>query len=78
MSRMGPFQFDGLVREKQFDLMVRSHIALPQKFKQDISELFQETLALGDYRGGLVFQTVKDFPVSPLEEIERSATSVKA
>lgn len=78
MSRMGPFQFDGLVREKQFDLMVRSHIALPQKFKQDITELFQEALTLGDYRGGLAFQKVKDFPVSPLEEIEKSATSVKA
>jgi len=78
MSRMGPFQFDGLVREKQFDLMVRSHIALPQKFKQDITELFQEALSLGDYRGGLIFQKVKDFPVSPLEEIEKSATSVKA
>ena len=78
MSRMGPFQFDGLVREKQFDLMVRSHIALPQKFKQDITELFHEALTLGDYRGGLVFQKVKDFPVSPLEEIEKSATSVSA
>jgi hypothetical protein len=78
MSRMGPFQFDGLVREKQFDLMVRSHIALPQKFKHDITELFHEALELGDYRGGLVFQKVKDFPVSPLEEIEKSATSVSA
>jgi hypothetical protein len=78
MSRMGPFQFDGLVREKQFDLMVRSHIALPQKFKSDITALFQEALTLGDYRGGLIFQKVKDFPVSPLEEIEKSATSVKA
>ena len=78
MSRMGPFQFDGLVREKQFDLMVRSHIALPQKFRHDITELFHEALELGDYRGGLVFQKVKDFPVSPLEEIEKSATSVSA
>jgi hypothetical protein len=78
MSRMGPFQFDGLVREKQFDLMVRSHIALPQKFKQDITELFHEALSLGDYRGGLVFQKVAAFPVSPLEEIEKSAMSVSA
>jgi hypothetical protein len=78
MSRMGPFQFDGLVREKQFDLMVRSHIALPPKFKHDITDLFHEALELGDYRGGLVFQKVKDFPVSPLEEIEKSATSVSA
>ena len=78
MSRMGPFQFDGLVREKQFDLMVRSHVALPQKLKHDITELFQEALSLGDYRGALVFQKVNAFPVSPLEEIEKSATSVRA
>ncbi|HEY1385948.1 MAG TPA: hypothetical protein VGF43_20145 [Dongiaceae bacterium] len=78
MSKMGPFQFDGLVREKQFDLMVRSHIALPPKFRQDLTELFQEALTLGDYRGGIVFQKVKDFPVSPLKEIEDSATRVSA
>lgn len=78
MSRMGPFQFDGLVREKQFDLMVRSRIALPPKFKQDITELFNEALTLGDYRGGLTFQKVREFPVSPLEEIEQSATRVSA
>ncbi len=78
MSRMGPFQFDGLVREKQFDLMVRSHVALPQKFRHDITELFQEALSLGDYRGALVFQKVHAFPVSPLEEIEKSAMSVSA
>jgi hypothetical protein len=28
-------------------------------------------LTLGDYRAGLVFQKVKEFPVSPLEEIEK-------
>ncbi|HET6620535.1 MAG TPA: hypothetical protein VFG64_11375 [Dongiaceae bacterium] len=78
MSRMGPFQFDGLVREKQFDLMVRSRIALPPKARLDMTELFQEALALGDYRGGIVFQKVKEFPVSPLEEIEKSATRVSA
>jgi hypothetical protein len=78
MSRMGPFQFDGLVREKQFDLMVRSRIALPPKFKQDVTELFQEALAIGEYRGGIVFQKVKEFPVSPLEEIEKSAMRVSA
>jgi len=78
MSRMGPFQFDGLVREKQFDLMVRSRIALPPKARLDMTALFQEALALGDYRGGIVFQKVKEFPVSPLEEVEKSATRVSA
>jgi hypothetical protein len=78
MSHMGPFQFDGLVREKHFDLMVRSQIALPAKFRHDITELFQEALLLGDYRGGLVFQKVREFPVSPLEDIEKSAMRVSA
>jgi len=78
MSKMGPFQFDGLVREKRFDLMVRSHIALGPKMREDIGALFQEALAIGDYAGNLQFQKVKEFPVSPLEEIEKSATRVSA
>ena len=56
MSRMGPFQFDGLVREKRFDLMVRSHVALSPKMRQDIGALFQEALELGEYKGNLVFR----------------------
>jgi hypothetical protein len=78
MSKMGPFQFDGLVREKRFDLMVRSHVALTPKMREDIGALFQEALTLGDYAGNLQFQKVKEFPVSPLEEIEKSATRVSA
>ncbi|HNB26529.1 MAG TPA: hypothetical protein PLR41_06210, partial [Alphaproteobacteria bacterium] len=78
MSKMGPFQFDGLVREKRFDLMVRSHVALGPKMREDIGALFQEALAIGDYTGTLQFQKVKEFPVSPLEEIEKSATRVSA
>lgn len=78
MSKMGPFQFDGLVREKRFDLMVRSHVALTAKMREDIGALFQEALAIGDYAGNLQFQKVKGFPVSPLEEIEKSATRVSA
>jgi hypothetical protein len=78
MSKMGPFQFDGLVREKRFDLMVRSHIALTSRMRHDIGTLFNEALELGSYKGNLVFQKVKEFPVSPLDEIEKSATRVSA
>lgn len=78
MSKMGPFQFDGLVREKRFDLMVRSHVALTPKMREDIGSLFQQALVIGDYTGNLVFQKVKDFPVSPLEEVKKSATLVSA
>jgi hypothetical protein len=78
MSKMGPFQFDGLVREKRFDLMVRSHVALTPRMRHDIGSLFSEALELGSYKGNLVFQKVKEFPVSPLDEIEKSATRVSA
>jgi hypothetical protein len=78
MSKMGPFQFDGLVREKRFDLMVRSHVALTPRMRHDIGTLFQEALELGSYKGNLVFQKMKEFPVSPLDEIEKSATRVSA
>ena len=78
MSKMGPFQFDGLVREQRFDLMVHSHVALSPKVRQDFGALFQDALELGAYKGSLVFQKVKEFPVSPLDEIEKSATRVSA
>lgn len=77
-SRLGPFQFDGLVREKRFDLMIRSRIPLDGEMKQQIAEIFDEAVELGGYNGSVMFQAVKEFPISPLDEIARSATNLSA
>ena len=78
LSRMGAFQFDGLVRERRFDLVVRSRIALTTTMRRDITALYQEAMELGRYNGDIVFQTVRDFPVAPLDDIARRATTISA
>jgi hypothetical protein len=77
-TRLGAFQFDGLVRKRRFDLVVRSRVAMPAEMKRDIGALFQEALELGQYKGEIGFQTVRDFPVAPLDDIARRATAVSA
>jgi hypothetical protein len=78
LSRLGAFQFDGLVREKRFDLVVRSRIALNKERRHDIGVLFRQALEIGRYRGDIAFQTVRDFPVAPLDSIARAETVVSA
>jgi hypothetical protein len=39
-SKLGPFQFDGLTRDKTIDLMVRTRDALAKDIRDDIREIF--------------------------------------
>jgi hypothetical protein len=69
MSALGALQLDGLVREKQFDLIFRSHIVMPEQMQRDLNKIFQDALDATGYRGGLFFQAASTFPVSPMAEI---------
>jgi len=69
LSQLGPFQLDGLVKTKRFDLMIRSKIEIPDGLKVEAINLFEEANAISGFSGGVRFQTVEEFPVSPLEEL---------
>jgi len=73
LSQLGQMQMDGFVKRQQsqmqFDLVVRSHTALPKEVEQDILEIYQSTGELTGYKGTIQFQTVKAFPVNPMEEL---------
>lgn len=69
MSALGALQFDGLLHQKTFDLMVRSHTELIERQRQDISRIFSRGLEAIGYRGQIGFQTVKEFPVSPFNDL---------
>lgn len=73
LSQMGELQMDGFVRKQEskveFDLFIRTHVPLHPQVQQDILNIYSQTGELTGYRGQLVFQAVKDFPVSPLEEV---------
>jgi hypothetical protein len=56
LSRLGPMQFDGFVRLKQLDLIIRSEHSLPEGLHRDLRGLYARTLGMIDYAGSLNFQ----------------------
>ncbi len=65
---------DGFVRRReqqhtQFDLVIRSLNPLPDPVQRDILQIYNDTGAITGYKGGLTFQTVREFPVNPMEEV---------
>jgi len=78
LTNLGQMQMDGFVRRNfdktQFDLIIRSHAPLSPEAQNDIMQIYNNTGELTGYSGSLNFQTVKDFPVNPMEEIITSKT----
>lgn len=73
LTQLGEMQMDGFVRNKnnniQFDLIIRSNIALSEEIQKDILAIYNNVGELTGYKGSLAFQAVKEFPVNPMEEI---------
>jgi hypothetical protein len=63
MSNLGPMQLDGLVRRKskRFDLILRSHGALPGAAQGDIAAIFTKTLDGFGLKGRATFQQTTKF-----------------
>lgn len=57
MSRLGPMQLDGLVRPNHFDLILRSHVALPPDLRVELIQVFADSVRAVGYTGGLSFQS---------------------
>ena len=68
MSRLGAIQLDGLVTPARFELVVRSHSALPEEARGHIQAVFEEANEIGGATGALRFQATQRFPVNPLAE----------
>jgi hypothetical protein len=71
-ERFGAMQFDGLVRKRKprtaFDLVIRTHMPLPEEMRADIRGIFMGALEDSQLQGSLVFQRVPAFPVHPSQE----------
>jgi len=57
LSRFGPMQLDGLVRPNHFDLILRSHAALPPELRVELIQIFADSVRAVGYTGGLSFQS---------------------
>lgn len=83
MSQLGELQMDGFVRRQpehqvEFDLYVRSLVPLEPQVQQDIVAIYNSVGELTGYRGSLVFQAVKEFPVNPMKEAMEATGGVVA
>ena len=45
LSRLGPLQLDGLVRQSRFDLIVRTTSPLAAEMRRDILGIFDDSIA---------------------------------
>lgn len=63
LRRLGPLQFDGLVRERRFDLAVRTTHALDALLQAEIGHIFRETIGISGYAGEVVFGRLGRFPL---------------
>ena len=69
LSRLGPMQFDGLVKRqyKHFDLIVRTREPLPGEMRRDIDGLFLNGLVNFGLQGSIGFRSDESFvPTGPL------------
>ena len=82
LSKLGELQLDGFVRrdqkDLQFDMVIRSLTALPKDIQQDMLQIYNDTGAITGYKGSLTFQSVKAFPVNPMDEIAAGQNTVMA
>lgn len=74
LTQLGEIQMDGFIRKPSeqnihFDLMIRSKTPLSQDVQKEILAIYTMTGELTGYQGSLQFQSVKEFPVDPTEEI---------
>jgi hypothetical protein len=56
LSALGRMQFDGLVRDRRLDLILRTRVPLPAEMRQNIQNLFTVTLDALGLTGSATFQ----------------------
>jgi hypothetical protein len=73
LTQLGELQLDGFVRRQdkklEFDLVIRSLQGLSDDIRRDLLVIYNRMGEATGYQGGLTFQSVKNFPVNPMEDI---------
>ena len=67
MVRLGALQLDGLVRERRFDLVLRSEKPLEGGLKQGIERTFRDSLLIAGWSGELSYARSGPVPMIPLQ-----------
>jgi hypothetical protein len=65
LTRLGALQFDGLVRDRRFDLIIRSPSGLDPGLRDEIDRAFQSAIAECGFAGELVYARTPPVPPWP-------------
>ena len=76
LSRLGPIQLDGLIRNRRFDMILRSQLALEETWQNDIKGIFAAAIEAGGFTGAMRFQQMSAFPVTPIRDLPIEGPSV--
>jgi hypothetical protein len=69
-TRLGRVQFDGRIREKRFDLLLRSPAAaFGPAARAEIERLFHTSIAASGWAGEIAFSVQPAFPAPPLAAV---------
>jgi hypothetical protein len=65
LARLGPMQFEGLIRDRRFDLVLRTRQPLNGALQQTIRKVYADTLLAAGYAGDFSFARAQAFPLVP-------------
>lgn len=68
LSRLGNMQIDGLVRDRRFDLVLRTRRPLPDVMRHDIIEIFTDANDAAGFVGTIGFQASRDWRFMPIND----------
>jgi hypothetical protein len=75
LSRVGDMQFDGFVRTRQFDLILRTREPLSVPMREDISRIFHDANETAGYAGEIVFQASAEWHFMPFDGLVPASAS---
>ena len=67
LVRLGAMQFDGLVRERRFDLVLRSEKPLEEELRALVERTFRDSLLISGWSGELSYARTGAVPLIPLQ-----------
>jgi hypothetical protein len=65
LERLGALQFDGLVRERRFDLALRTGRPLDPELRGEIEAVYRDTLLVSGWSGEIAFARTTRMPLVP-------------
>ncbi len=68
LSHLGDLQLDGLVRDRRFDLVLRTRRPLAEAMRRDIAVIFGQANELSGSRGQIAFQASPEWSFMPLKQ----------